>query len=105
MTTLLSMKQLTFTKSPSHRRYFLAVSLVAVLACLPSSLCRAQEPLDGPKRIFKDDLLDNLVGKWQLTRKMKGREQQDTVDVEWILNHQFLRMHMKGQSTADNYEA
>jgi hypothetical protein len=32
-----------------------------------------QEPLDGRNRIFRDELLDNLVGDWKLTRKIRAQ--------------------------------
>jgi hypothetical protein len=65
----------------------------------------AQEPLDGRNRIFRDELLDNLVGDWKLTRKMRGQSVENSVKAEWTLNHQFLLVHMKDLSTPSNYEA
>ncbi|HEV2835962.1 MAG TPA: DUF1579 family protein [Pyrinomonadaceae bacterium] len=65
----------------------------------------AQETLDGPHRPFKDELLDNLVGEWKLSRKIRGRLVENTVTVDWVLNHQFLRIHMKDVATPANYEA
>lgn len=65
----------------------------------------AQEPLDGPNRPFKDELLENLVGDWKLTRQIRGQTVQNTVNVEWVLNHQFLRLHMKDVATPAQYEA
>src|SRR5205085_1926976 len=64
-----------------------------------------QEPPDGPKRIFRDDLLDNLVGDWKLTRKIRGRTVENTVTVGWVLNHQFLQLHMKDVAQPPAYEA
>ena len=65
----------------------------------------AQEPLDGPTRPFKDELLENLVGDWKLTRQIRGQTVQNTVKVEWVSNHQFLRIHMKDVATPAQYEA
>src|ERR1044071_2672489 len=65
----------------------------------------AQEPVDGPNRPFKDELLENLVGEWKLTRQIRRQTVQNTVQVEWVLNHQFLRIHMKDVATAAQYEA
>jgi hypothetical protein len=36
-----------------------------------------QEPLDGPNHQFKDELLDNLVGDWKLTRQIRGQTVQN----------------------------
>ena len=44
---------------------------------------------------FHDDLLDQLVGFWDLTGIARGQAVHDRVDSEWILNHQFLRVHRK----------
>ena len=65
----------------------------------------AQEPLDGPNRPFKDELLENLVGDWKLARQIRGQTVQNTVHVDWVLNHQFLRIHMKDAATPAQYEA
>ena len=65
----------------------------------------AQEALDGPKHQFKDDFVENLVGDWKLTRQIRGETVQNTVKVEWLFNHQFLRIHMKDVATPAQYEA
>ncbi|HEY7784785.1 MAG TPA: DUF1579 family protein [Pyrinomonadaceae bacterium] len=64
-----------------------------------------QEPLDGRNRIFRDELLDNLVGDWKITRKIRGRIVNNTAKVDWVLNHQFLRIHMKDVNNPPEYEA
>ncbi len=66
---------------------------------------QAQEPLDGSKVIFHDDLLDKLAGDWKLTRKISGRSVENRVKTEWVLNHQFLLVHMKDGSVPPGYEA
>jgi hypothetical protein len=65
----------------------------------------AQEPLDGRHRTFQDELLENLTGNWKLTRQIRGRTVENTVKVEWVLNHQFLLVHMKDVNTPAMYEA
>ncbi len=75
-----------------------------LLLVLCSAAQAADDPLDGPKRIFHDDLLDNLAGKWALTREIRGKTQQNAVDAEWVLNHQFLRVHMKDVASPPAYE-
>lgn len=78
--------------------YFAAIFLF-------SSISRADEPPDGPKRIFKDDFIDNLTGEWKLTRKIRGKEVENRVDAAWVLNHQFLQLHMKDVADPPAYEA
>jgi hypothetical protein len=65
----------------------------------------AEDPPDGPKRIFKDDFIENLTGDWKLTRKVRGKEAHNTVHVEWVVNHQFLQVHMKDVADPPTYEA
>ncbi len=48
------------------------------------------EPLDGPNRIFQDELLDNLQGKWKVNGTIKGQPREMELTAEWVLNHQFL---------------
>lgn len=79
-----------------------------MLACLSpvgTSQLMAQEPLDGRNRVFRDELLDNLVGNWRVTRKIRGQIFENTATAEWVLNHQFLRLHLKDASNPPNYEA
>jgi hypothetical protein len=88
------------------RQSFLTGSLLLSLLMTrhPGSAAGA-EPPDGPKRIFRDALLDNLAGHWNLTRKIRGKEVHNTVRVEWVLNHQFLQIHMKDAARPPAYEA
>jgi hypothetical protein len=80
--------------------------LLLLLFIFPRQQCiAADEPPDGPKRIFKDDFIENLIGDWKLTRKIRGNEVQNTVKVEWVLNHQFLQIHMKDITEPPTYEA
>ena len=44
---------------------------------------------------FQDDLLDHLVGKWDATGTVHDRPSGQTFEAEWVLNHQFLRIHEK----------
>ena len=65
----------------------------------------ADDPPDGPKRIFKDAFIENLTGDWKLTRKIRGKEVANTVKAKWVLNHQFLQLHMKDPAHPPGYEA
>ncbi|HEU4389011.1 MAG TPA: DUF1579 family protein [Blastocatellia bacterium] len=85
-------------------------TILSTILCLCLEAClapvsRAQEPLDGPKRVFRDELLDNLVGTWMVTRTIRGKEVQNTLEAEWVLNHQFLEVHMKDVASPPTYEA
>lgn len=76
-------------------------------AILSSSMVNgtAQESADGRQQVFHDELLDQLVGDWKLTRKFPTRTVENTFKAEWILNHQFLQLHMKDVGPQPGYEA
>jgi len=95
----------TTTKTGAISRIILTLILCLIAANDAAIHGFAQEPLDGPKRIFRDDLLDTLVGKWVLTRKIRGQEVRNTLEAEWVLNHQFLQINMKDMATPPTYEA
>jgi hypothetical protein len=50
-------------------------------------------PLDGPKRILHDELLEQMIGSWNLTGKIMGQIANHSVEAGWVLDHQFLRIH------------
>ena len=54
---------------------------------------------------FQDEFLDKLVGHWNLTRKVRGTTEENKVEAEWVLEHQFLRLHMKDVASPPKYEA
>ena len=79
--------------------------LLLLFTLYPGSSTLAQEGLDGPQHQFKDPLLDNLVGQWKLKRKIGTRTAENSVTVDWVLNHQFLRIQMKDVNSPPEYEA
>ena len=79
--------------------------LLLVSPVFGDAMLIAQEPLDGQNRIFRDELLDKLVGDWRLTRKIRGQSVENRVKADWALNHQFLLVHMKDAGSPPNYEA
>jgi hypothetical protein len=79
--------------------------LAAFATDLSRRQARADDPPDGPRRIFRDELIENLVGKWKLTRKIRGKQVENTVHAGWVLNHQFLQLHMKDVAVPPAYEA
>ena len=88
------------------KRFTLAVTVLSIcFGSVVSSHTLGQEPLDGRNRIFRDELLDKLVGNWKLTRKIRGQTVENNVRAEWVLNHQFLLVHMKDVATPPAYEA
>jgi len=88
------------------KRYRWRVRTLAmmVLAC-GAMHAAADEPTGGPKSIFHDPFIDKLVGEWRLMRHIRGRDVENTVSADWVLNHQFLRIHMKDVAEPPAYEA
>jgi len=64
-----------------------------------------ETPVHGPQTRFDDDLLEHLTGDWKLSRRIRQQLVENQVHVEWILNHQFLQIHMKDIQTPSEYEA
>jgi hypothetical protein len=77
-------------------------TLALALATFVLSLAAAAGPKPGP---LDDPFLDNLVGKWKLTRKVHGTTVVNTLDVKWVLQHRFLQMRMKDVANPPDYEA
>jgi hypothetical protein len=66
--------------------------------------------IDGPNHPFNDNLLDGLVGRWNVTGKIAGQSIRHFCEADWVLNHQFLRVHFidvqsrRPQDQRDNKE-
>ncbi len=48
---------------------------------------------------WKDELVDRMAGKWKVGGEVMGQAAHHEMEAEWVLNHQFLRLHEK--TTAD----
>ncbi len=49
--------------------------------------------LAGPQPTLQDELLDRLVGTWVLEGTIGGRQTTHDVSAEWVVRHQFVRLH------------
>jgi hypothetical protein len=84
------------------------ICLSAFLSSLAIALAvhgHAEEPQDGRDQPLRDAFLDQLVGDWRVERVMKNRKAVNTVHTEWVLNHQFVRLHYRDTATPSQYEA
>jgi hypothetical protein len=68
-------------------RAFLALLF---LGCAPCSF-----PQSGGPRPLDDEFLDRLVGKWVATGTSHELPVPQTIQVDWVLNHQFVRIDEK----------
>jgi hypothetical protein len=80
-------------------RFRIAFGLLLIFVCGVNLAC-AQSPSG-----WHDDLADRMVGAWNLTGSVMGRDAHHQVEGEWVLNHQFLRIHEKTASTAPASES
>lgn len=87
------------------RASFLQLFICGVILVAAAARVLANGPADGPKRQFQDEFIENLVGDWKLTRSIRGKEFKNTLKAEWVLNHQFLELHMKDVADPPAYEA
>jgi hypothetical protein len=62
---------------------------LAILALLFTAVvsASAQEPTR------KDPLIDRLAGSWILQGTIAGHETTHDIESEWVLNHEYLRLH------------
>lgn len=47
----------------------------------------------GQQPTFHDQLLDHLAGSWVLRGTIMGKENTHDITAEWVLQHQYLRIH------------
>ena len=82
-------------------------ALLSLLLSLPFGFVstKVMAQVDGPQASFEDNLIAQLEGNWLLTRKIRGTEVQNQVSAKWVLNHQFLQVHMKDVKEPPAYEA
>ena len=55
----------------------------------------AQNTEDTIDRQLHDDLLDHLVGKWNITSVAHGFSSTAVLEAEWVLSHQHLHIHLR----------
>ncbi len=87
----------------SGRRSLLLLCWAALAA--PAIGQQAEPPLDGPKRLFQDSLLEHLTGTWTMAGAVRARPATHSLHVEWVLNHQFLKLEMRDTGDPPAYQA
>src|SRR5271165_2551204 len=60
---------------------------------LLGTVLSAQTGPGVPQPPFKSDLLDQLAGPWDLMGTLRGQPVHEKATAEWVLGHQFLRIH------------
>jgi hypothetical protein len=70
-----------------------------LIAAFASIYTPAQAPPE-----WHDDLVENMAGVWTIEGQVLGRETHHGLVAEWVLNHQFLRLHEKTAASAQASE-
>jgi hypothetical protein len=52
-----------------------------------------------------DDFVDHMAGTWKIDGQVMGRAAHHDAEAEWVLNHQFLRIHEKTSADAPASES
>src|SRR4051794_18743525 len=72
--------------------------IIAINLCLLMSFNSfAQTREDTTDWRFHDDLLNHLVGKWNVTGITYGEPNKETLEADWVMDHQYLRIHEKSK--------
>lgn len=75
------------------------VTVAVLFLAFVSGLAYAQSPA-----AWHDDLVDHLAGNWKMEGPVMGRQGHHDVHAEWVLGHQFLRVHEITSSDAPSVE-
>ena len=80
-------------------------SMLCVYALLAGGWCHAQKgQASAPV-----NLLDRLAGDWVLKGSLGGKESTHDIHADWVLNHEYLRLHEVSREKNDkggpSYEA
>jgi hypothetical protein len=56
-------------------------------------IAAASLPVSAQQSVAQEPLLDHLTGNWILQGTIAGRETTHDVDAEWVLGHEYVRLH------------
>jgi hypothetical protein len=71
--------------------------MTLILSFCVTSVSLAQVDKEGNDRRFYDDLLDNLVGDWEVSATVYGQKFTLEREAHWIMGHQYLRIYEKSR--------
>lgn len=83
----------------------LAVALVLIGATGEPQSAKREGPEAGATRIAAESFLDNLVGRWRISRKIRGTVVGNSLEATWVLQHRFVQLHMRDVKEPSEYEA
>jgi hypothetical protein len=85
-------------------RTFSATRVLSVVFLLALAGTASAE-VDGRNTKTNDQLLENLVGTWDATGQVRGRAVENVFTASWVLNHQFVELHLLDKGQPPQYEA
>ena len=71
------------------------VALLYFFFCMNGAF--SQNPEDTTDGLFHDDLLNHLVGKWDVSGVVRGNPFTWNMEAQWVMNHQYLRIDQKSR--------
>jgi hypothetical protein len=80
----------------SLRTMISSITLIGLAFCWAPT-ASAQVAKDGSDGRFYDDLLDHLVGKWEVNAVVHGQKFTLDREAEWVLSHQYMRINEKSR--------
>jgi Protein of unknown function (DUF1579) len=78
----------------------LRFQILVICAIFISGVATAQAP-----PAWHDDFVDHLAGAWKIEGQVMGSPAHHEVQAEWVLGHQFLRIHEKTAADAPAAES
>lgn len=83
-----------------RKTFLLITAVIGMTVSLPTG-ARGQKDRGQLSAPF----LDNLVGSWSISRQIRGTVLGSSLDVQRVLNHPFVQLHMRGSWTPPAHEA
>src|SRR5580658_7706282 len=77
-----------------------AASVLLLAGCYTNHKASNLESTTAPSASNKtlttpiaESLLNHMIGKWVLQGQIDGKETSHDIDAEWVLNHEYVRLH------------
>jgi hypothetical protein len=84
---------MTQNRAKRHDVKRTALLIPILVAMWSGGHAAAQQPT------FRDALMDRLVGDWVLSGTINGHATTHDIRAEWVLNHQYVRIHETSRET------
>lgn len=82
-----------------------AITSVVLIALWTATSGQSSEQSQGRSGRLDDSFLENLVGNWHISRRIRDTVARNTLKTEWVLQHTFLQLHMRDVADPPQYEA